>query len=113
METQLETSGENYHPTHHPDALLLELTFSPRGELVVRIPDSISQKGGKVTLNSGHVEEQLRNILNVENKIRHNEAAFYGEPEIRQLAADLKAGRIKSDNIRRSTTVLDLGDLEI
>lgn len=102
----------NYEPTHHPDALLLELTFDLRGNLIVRIPDSISQKGGKITLQTGNVENELRNILNIENKIRHHEAAFYGEPDIRRLAADLKAGRIQSANIRRSTSILEL-ELEL
>lgn len=107
-----DIDGEAYQVTHHPDALLLELTFDPRGELVVRIPDSVSQKGGKVTLNSGSVEAQLRNILNIENKIRHHEARFYGEPDVRSLAADLKAGRIQSTRIRNSKEPLEL-DLEL
>lgn len=97
---------------HHPDALLLELTFDPHGNLVVRIPDSISQRGGKQTLGRHTVEEQLRNILNIENKIRHHEAAFYGEPDIRTLASDLKSGRIQSTRIRNSTSPLEL-DLDL
>jgi hypothetical protein len=99
-------------PEYHPNALLLELTFNDHGHLIVRIPDSMSQRGGKVTLSPGSVEAQLRNILDVENKIKKHEAAFYGEPGVRDLARDLKAGRIKTTRIEKSTAPLEL-DLDL
>lgn len=96
-----------------PDTLLLELSFNAQGLLVVRLPETKTFKAGNTTLRTGHVEEELRNILNIENKIRRHEAEFYGEPDTTALARDLKNSRINSRApIRKSSSgVLDL-DLE-
>lgn len=92
-----------------PNSLLLELTFDARGDLVVRLPETITYKSGLKTLTTGAVETELRNILNIENKIRKAEAFFYGEPDLKTLARDLKNSRITPRaNIRSSNAILDL-----
>lgn len=113
----LATLKTKAHPmteiTNSPNTLTLELSFNPRGELVVHLPATQTFKPGNTTLRTGFVEEELRNILNIESKIRRHEAEFYGEPETSQLARDLRAGRIAQRNIiRNSSAVLEL-DLDL
>lgn len=108
----LKATGK-YPKMEHPNSLLLDLSFDNHGNLVVRLPETRTFKSGNMTLRTGFVEEELRNILNVENKIRRHEAEFYGEPEVSQLAKDLKNNRISIKNsIRNSSSVLDL-ELEL
>lgn len=92
-----------------PNSLLLELTFNSHGDLIVRLPETITYKSGLKTLTPGAVESELRNILDIENKIKKHEAAFYGEPDLKILARDLRNSRITPrTNIRASNSVLDL-----
>ena len=96
-------------PDPSPNSLLLELTFNSHGDLIVRLPETITYKSGLITLTPGSVETQLRNILDVENKIKKHEAAFYGEPDLKSLAKDLRNSRITpKTSIRASNSVLDL-----
>lgn len=107
-----ETNTTNQTNPTNPNShtLTIELSFNNHGELVVTLPPQPNTSGGSITIARGYVEETLRNILAVDEKIARSAAKFFGEPTTKQLARDIK--RANTDPIRPQnsprTTAIDL-----